>query len=161
MFVHLDRLRPFARPWCDPCPWWGVTPPATTAALPRGQHGSSADLPLLELASVPALLASQVLCCRRSPFDPLTWRTRLGTRLMGCKAHRAPALPYGQTYGCGTEPKTVSVADAFPHLLAIVGEPMIVGCLGFAMPSYQSRVRDGGLLGRWLPRTPRPCPHRA
>jgi hypothetical protein len=40
------------------------------------------------------LLVSQVLCGGRCPFDPLTWRTTLGTSHAGCKAVVAPALPY-------------------------------------------------------------------
>jgi hypothetical protein len=39
------------------------------------------------------LLVSQVLCGLRCPCDPLTWRTTLGTRPLGCKAHWTPALP--------------------------------------------------------------------
>jgi hypothetical protein len=89
-----DRLRPFALLRRYPQPRWDVTPTATTASLPRCQHWSSADLPLLELAPVPALLVSQVLCCRGCPLDPLAWRTRFGTSQLGCKAMLAPALPY-------------------------------------------------------------------
>src|SRR5918992_1531814 len=74
-----DRLRPFALLRRYPQPWVVVTPPATTASLPRCQHWVSATLPLRELTSVPALLVSQVLCGCRCPFDPLTWRTTLGT----------------------------------------------------------------------------------
>jgi hypothetical protein len=36
---------------------------------------------------------------------------------------------------------------------------MKLGCLGFDILSHHSRVRDVGLLGVWLSRTPRPCPH--
>jgi hypothetical protein len=88
-----DRLRPFALSRRYPCPWMDVTPPATTASLPRSQHWSSADLPLLELVPVPALLAAQVLCYRRCPLDPLARRTGFGTSHLGCKAALAPALP--------------------------------------------------------------------
>ena len=71
-----------------------MTPTATTASLPLCWYWPSASLPLRESVPVPALLASQVLCCRRCPFDPLARRTGFGTRLVGCKAQKAPALPY-------------------------------------------------------------------
>ena len=61
-----------------------ISPP-TSPALTRQ---------LLEPTWVPAWLASQVLCCRRCPFDPFTWRTRLGTGQTGCKARLTPALPH-------------------------------------------------------------------
>jgi hypothetical protein len=74
---------------------------------------------------------SQVLCCRRCPFGPLTWRTTLWTRLLGCKAREAPALPYlaFRLRGWGF----VLRGPNFVHvsLLAIVGRSMIIGCLGF------------------------------
>jgi hypothetical protein len=79
---------------------------------PHGYYGLSAPLLVLVISrptiqgslqiyrdlkwnqlEVPALLMSQVLCGFRCPFDPLTWRTRRGTRLVGCKAREAPALP--------------------------------------------------------------------
>jgi hypothetical protein len=66
-----------------------------------GYYGLSAPVPTLAISQptlresvpVPALLVSQVLCGGRCPLDPLAWRTRFGTSLMGCKAHKAPALP--------------------------------------------------------------------
>jgi hypothetical protein len=89
-----------------------VTPPATTASLPRCRHWPSASLPLRESVPVPALLVSQVLCCVRCPLDPVTWRTTLGTSLVGCKAQKAPALPY-QHSGCGVGPELI----LWPHFV--------------------------------------------
>jgi hypothetical protein len=70
-----------------------------------GYYGLSARVPTLAISQptlwesepVPALLMSQVLCCRRCPLDPLTWRTTLGASLLGYKALEAPALPYVDT----------------------------------------------------------------
>jgi hypothetical protein len=93
LLLRRDRLRPFALLRHCPQPWWDVTPTATTASLPRSRHWPSASLPLRESVPVPALLMSQVLCCRRCPFDPLARRTGLGTSQLGCKAALAPALP--------------------------------------------------------------------
>jgi hypothetical protein len=49
LFLHLDRLRPFALPRLYPWPGMVVTPPATTASLPWCQHWLSANLPLRKL----------------------------------------------------------------------------------------------------------------
>ena len=94
MSCNWSRLRPLALLRRYPQPWWDVTPTATTASLPRCQHGSSADLPLRELAPVPAWLMAQVWCCRRCPLVPWTWRTTCGTHRCGGKASAVPALPY-------------------------------------------------------------------
>ena len=83
-----------------------LRPAAALLAAPvgrdsHGYYGLSAPVPALGISrptligsqpEVPALLVSQVLCGFRYPFDPLTWRTTLGTSQFGCKAIVAPAL---------------------------------------------------------------------
>jgi hypothetical protein len=67
-----------------------------------GYYGLSAPVPALGI-SHPTLTGAgpgsgvarvATASCGRCPFDPLTWRTRLGTSSAGCKDRAAPALPY-------------------------------------------------------------------
>jgi hypothetical protein len=136
-----------------------VTPPVTTACLPRCQHWSSADLSLRKLGLVPALLVSQVLCGRRSPLDPLTWRTRLGTSQLGYKAALAPALPQARQWFAGQEVfYTPSYFVPLPLSHRIREVPAFDGVSGSTIQSHSSSVRDVRVLAVWLCLTTRPCP---
>jgi hypothetical protein len=137
-----------------------VTPPATTASLPRCRHGRSARLPLRESVPVPAWLASPFHRCRRRPFDPLPWRTRLGTSPWGYTAHEAPALPYSLTVA-GREVLYTRPLAWPPRLYATVGVSCVRGVSGSTEQARPSSVRDVGFLGMWLPRTTRLCPGQA
>ena len=77
-------------------------PAAPVGRDPHGYYGLSAPVPALVISrptiagagSGSGVARVVTTSCRRCPFDPLTWRTTLGTSRLGCKAALAPALPY-------------------------------------------------------------------